>query len=111
MELPESSEPADPPIIKIPLINKNRNGDSEEFEIYQPDIDGWIQSFPAVDIIQTLKIIREWNISNSTKRKTKNGIRKHITQWLSKEQNRGGNKGKVGEDGLDKFLRRHQESI
>ena len=88
-ELQNNSEPqpekTTPPIIKIPLTKK------EEYPIYQSDFDDWAESYPAVDIMQELRNIRQWNLSNPNKRKTKNGVRKHITNWLAKEQNRGGN--------------------
>ena len=71
-------------IISIPLVDKTG------YSIYQTDISEWQDAFPAVDIIQTLKRIRLWNKDNSKRRKTKKGIRKHITTWLEKEQNKGG---------------------
>jgi hypothetical protein len=86
-----------PPILQIPLISKN--GDNPKFyPIYQNEIDEWKTDFPAVDILQTLKTIKQWNISNPKNRKTEAGIRRHITGWLSKEQNKA---PRVG--GKDKY--------
>lgn len=44
--------------------------------------------YPAVDVPQTLREIRGWNIANPKQRKTRIGVLKHINFWLSKEQNR-----------------------
>lgn len=79
-----------PPVLSIQLIHKNGNGGREQFPIYQADIDGWKESFPSIDVLQTLREIMEWNLSNPTRNKTKSGIRKHITNWLTREQDRGG---------------------
>ena len=82
-ELKEDSS-KQPPIISIPLINKT------EYPIYQTDITEWQDSYPAVDILQALRALRQWNISNPKRQKTPGGIRRHITGWLDKEQNKGG---------------------
>jgi hypothetical protein len=88
---------SEPPVLQIPLISKN--GDNPKFyPIYQNEIDEWKTDFPAVDILQTLKTIKQWNISNPKNRKTEAGIRRHITGWLSKEQNKA---PRVG--GKDKY--------
>lgn len=60
--------------------------DEEEYIITQKDIQGWEEVFPKINVLQTLKRIRQWNIDNPQKRKTKHGIRRHIYQWLDKEQ-------------------------
>lgn len=71
--------------IEIPLVDKTVYG------ITHTQISEWGKSFPGVDILQALRVIREWNLSNPKKQKTRSGIRKHITEWLAKDQNRGGN--------------------
>ena len=82
---PESQNDPEQPdaILQIPLIKKDG-----VFLIYQNDIDQWQESFPGVDAMTHLKTIRQWNIDNPTRRKTKSGIRTHISNWLAKEQNR-----------------------
>lgn len=42
-------------------------------------------------MLQTLRHILGWNLSNQKKRKTSSGLLKHITNWLAKVQDRGGN--------------------
>lgn len=45
--------------------------------------------YPGVNIDQEFRNMRGWCISNPTKRKTLGGIKRFVTNWLSKEQNRG----------------------
>ena len=80
---PEPAKADSRPVLVIPLIK--RDG---EFKITQEMVDEWRKSFPGVDVMQTLRIIRQWNIDNPSRRKTKSGIRSHISRWLGKEQNK-----------------------
>ena len=87
-----SSEPEtdpEPPVIFIPILKEKKTGKTE-FGVTQPDIDEWTESFPAVDVMQTLRNIREWNLSHPSKRKTLRGVRAHITGWMARDQDRGG---------------------
>ena len=86
---PTQDVPQQPPIIAIPLVCK-KTGPQAEFWVTQEMLSDWAESYPAVDVIQELREIRQWNISNPTRRKTKAGIMDHITTWLAKEQNKGG---------------------
>ncbi len=74
---------ADAPLseYRIPL------NDATEFAVPLPLVTEWESLFPDVDIPNTLRQIRAWNLANPTRRKTKTGIVKHITNWLAKEQN------------------------
>ena len=78
-ELETTSEPA---VVTIPLL------DDSEYPITQSDIDEWQKAYPALDVLQRLRAIREWNLSNPKNRKTKRGVRSHITRWLDKDQNK-----------------------
>ena len=89
-ELCESSEPAEPPVIKIPL------NDGTEFPVYQKDIALWQETYQAVDVYQQLKEIRSWSDANPAKRKTPKGVRRFINMWLAKEQDRGGSPQDAG---------------
>lgn len=71
-------------VFSLPLV-----GD-EEFEISQEDIDLWAGLYPAVDVMQDLRSMKGWLLSNPKKKKTKGGIKRFITNWLSKSQNSGG---------------------
>jgi len=101
-DLQDHSQPE--PFILIPLNDKTT------FSVFTPLIDEWRNLFPKVDIEQELRNIRAWNLSNPKLRKTKAGILKHITQWLAKEQNRGGN-GNNGNAGTPKIYARQDKAI
>jgi hypothetical protein len=72
----------DPVVMKIPLISKDG-----EFDVRQSDINQWSETFPGICVISELREIKQWNIDRPTKRKTKGGIRKHISSWLGNAQN------------------------
>ncbi|WP_347251570.1 hypothetical protein [Legionella sp.] len=78
-----TTQPSDA-VITIPLNDKT------EFALSQPQIDEWQVLYPAVDVLQTLRHIRAWNLANPTRCKTRSGILRHVTAWLAKEQNQGG---------------------
>lgn len=85
------SKPPENHLFTIPLVSINKDtGDPEQHPIYQSDLDSWQDTFPAVDVKPCVKYIRQWNIDNPKKRKTKAGIMRHITTWLAREQNKGG---------------------
>lgn len=62
----------------------------EEYPITEGSISKWEQLYPAVDIRQELRKMRGWLDSNPTKRKTRGGVARFVTGWLSREQDRGG---------------------
>ena len=82
---PEPS--SEPPVITLPL------NDGSEYSVTESDVEGWNISYPAVDVMQQLRNMREWLLSNPTRRKTKSGVRRFITTWLAREQDRGGTRG------------------
>ena len=85
-ESKKSTEPQAPSVLTLPL------NDGSEYPITQPDIDEWQQAFPNVDVSQQMMAMRLWLKDNPTRRKTKKGIRRFVTNWLDREQNRGGSR-------------------
>jgi len=81
---PEPENSKGPVVATIPLLN------GTDFPVHEADIGSWRSTYPAVDILRTLKVMREWCLSNPKKRKTVRGARRFITSWLEREQNRGG---------------------
>lgn len=79
----QKAKPEEPVIIYLTLNDKS------EFPVTQTDVDGWTELYPAVNVIQELRSMKGWLDSNPTKRKTKNGIRRFINGWLSREQDKG----------------------
>lgn len=83
---PELSETdtTEQPLMEFPL---SRNGD--KFPVFKKDVAQWQDTFPGVDVQQALRECRQWNIDNPQKRKTRAGIKSHISRWLGKIQNSG----------------------
>lgn len=80
---PESSAP-DCSGILLPLVDKT------EYNVPLSKIEQWKQAYPAVDIRQELLRMLSWLNANPKRKKTRRGIERFITAWLSKEQDRGG---------------------
>ena len=57
--------------------------------IKEEDLNNWAEAYPAVDIKQELLKMREWIKANPQKGR-KSNYRRFITNWLRKEQDRGG---------------------
>lgn len=87
----ECAEPktvSTPPVIVLPL-------NSGEYGVSQEQINEWMGLYPAVDVMQQLRNMKGWLDSNPDRRKTKRGILRFITAWLSKEQDRGRSRGQT----------------
>ena len=78
-----STMAAEPAAIKFPL------NDGTEYAVPQSFADEMAKLYPAVDVMQQLAAMRGWLIGNPTKRKTRAGIKRFITSWLAREQDRG----------------------
>lgn len=77
--------------IELPL------NDGTNYEVSVDDIKQFKELYPATDVEQQLRSMKGWLIGNPTKKKTRKGINRFITNWLSREQNKGGvNSGKYG---------------
>lgn len=74
---------AEPAAIKLPL------NDNSEYDVPKSFADEMAQLYPAVDVMQQLAAMRGWLLGNPTKRKTRTGIKRFITSWLAREQDRG----------------------
>lgn len=77
-------------VIYLPLNDKS------QYPVYDENIKGWQEIYPAVDIMQELWKMKGWLDSNSSRQKTRRGINRFINNWLSREQDKyhgnGGNK-------------------
>ena len=79
------SPPSAPPVIGLPL------NDGTEYGVTEGQCREWAELYPAVDILQQLRNMRGWLLSNAERRKTRRGIKRFVTGWLSREQDRGRN--------------------
>jgi len=69
--------------------------DSQLWEgISDKDKELWAKTYPACDIDRELLKMADWLISNPTKRKS--NYRKFISNWLSRQQDRGGSQRGTG---------------
>lgn len=73
-----------PPVISLPL------NDGTFFNVSENDRAKWSQLYPNVDVLQQLRNMVGWCDANPTKRKTRGGIKRFITAWLAREQDKGG---------------------
>jgi len=77
-----ASEPTEPPLITLTL------NDGSEWPVTTEMVTEWSSLYPAVDVMQQLRNMRGWLLSNPNKRKTSRGIKAFINTWLTKEQDR-----------------------
>ncbi|WP_447908164.1 hypothetical protein [Serratia fonticola] len=76
----ESEEPI---FISLPL------NDGSEFGVTESMVSEFKKLYPSADVEQELRNQRGWLMSEPTRRKTKRGIKRFITGWLSREQDKG----------------------
>jgi len=80
---PALDEPAHgPTVIELPLI------DGTMFQVTEDYVQSLESLYRAVDVRQQLRNMRGWLDSNPINRKTSRGIRRFITNWLSRDQDR-----------------------
>lgn len=92
------------PLIKLPLNT------GEDYPIFQRDIDAFAELYPAVDVLQAVRGMKGWLMTNPAKRKTKRGIGRFINSWLAREQDKGGRKP-VGNNARNMTTEQYAESI
>lgn len=73
-----------PPVISLPL------NDGTFFDVSENDRAKWSQLYPNVDVLQQLRNMAGWCDANPARRKTRGGIKRFITAWLAREQDKGG---------------------
>lgn len=90
------AQPLHPPFIAMPVTGEGGNAPDEPIQV--AEVEQWRRDFPGVDVQQHLRNMRAWLANNPTRRKTRKGVRRFITNWLTKEQNsgRGGGGGVPG---------------
>lgn len=70
--------------------------DGTEFPVTEPMLVEFDSLYPSVDVRQELRNQRGWLLSEPRRRKTRRGIKKFITGWLAREQDRGTKPGTGG---------------
>lgn len=79
--------------ITLPLNDKT------EFPIFEDKLAEWEGLYPAADVRQELRNMRGWCTANPKNCKTRSGILRFVTSWLSKAQNSGGSNAKAKRNG------------
>lgn len=79
---PQSDSTLDAPVITIPLVDKT------EHPVSLVQLDEWTAAYPAVDVMQQLRNMRQWCLGNPAKRKTSRGVNAFIVRWLSDKQDK-----------------------
>ncbi len=83
---PSDADPPESEIeIKIPVV-----GVGDEYPITKAEVAEFAELYPNVDVPQTLREIRGWNLTHPERRKTLKGVPRHVNAWLAREQNKGG---------------------
>jgi hypothetical protein len=85
----DHSMPEPETFIELPLNDKTMHRVTVE------DVDKYEALYPAVDIKQELRNMFGWLDSNPKRLKTRGGIKRFITNWLSKEQDKGGTRNRA----------------
>lgn len=65
----------------------------DDFHPTEAEVREWEALYPGVEVSQQLRNMRGWLLSNRERRKTRRGVRKFITGWLAKEQDKGRRNG------------------
>lgn len=78
------TEPTPAPVLTIPL------NDGSEWPVTEDFVQEMQKLYPAVDVMQELRSMRAWSLSNPARRKTRRGVKSFINRWLSSEQDKGG---------------------
>lgn len=78
--------------------------DGTTYNVPQENIEVYERLYPGVDVEQQLRNMIGWSMAAGTRRKTRRGIKRFITNWLIREQdsgrkggaNHGANRGDTG---------------
>ena len=81
---------AEPQAASTPVVVSLILNDGSFYDVSECDVEQWSKLYPNVDVLQQLRNMVGWCDSNPTKRKTRGGIRRFITFWLAREQDKGG---------------------
>jgi hypothetical protein len=87
-KVPVASTASAAPAILGKLLGTLPLNDGTDWEVYSTFADELQPLYPAVDVRQELRAMKGWLIGNPDNRKTKKGIKRFITTWLGKEQNK-----------------------
>ncbi len=76
----------------LPAVCSFPLNDNTLFYLHQDQFSKWVNLYLAVDVESELRKIIGWLDANPSKRKTRKGFMRFANGWLSKQQDKGGNK-------------------
>ena len=82
-ELKNTSEPEAPPLADVEALILNTG---QEWRPTMAEFEDYKRLYPGVDVAQAFRNMAGWCRGNPKKRKTANGIRRFVTNWLSSDQ-------------------------
>ena len=109
-EQPETADTNTPDAVPAETVITLQLVTGEEYPVDKKDVLFWSEMYPAVDVMQELRKMKDWLLSNPKRRKTKRGIKRFISGWLAKEQDRGGQRP-VSNNARDMTMEQYLESI
>ena len=62
--------------------------DGTDYCLTVSEVDEYKMIYPGIDVEQQVREMYGWLVANPKNRKTRNGIKRFINSWLSREQNR-----------------------
>lgn len=92
-EQTEADDSAAPEALAPAVIALPTNRAGFEVGFTQTQIDQYTETFPAVDVAQQFREMRQWLIDNRERRKTASGMGKFVNTWLGREQDKGSGNG------------------
>ena len=72
---------------KSPCAGKFLLNDGTEYDVSENDVVTYQQLYPGIDVMQELRNIQAWCLSNPKNRKTRSGAKRFLNSWLSRAQN------------------------
>ena len=76
----EQTDVGSMPVFELPL------NDGSMFGVPEDKYNDWLNLYPAVDVMQELRKMKGWCDGNPKRLKTRGGIMRFITGWLSRAQ-------------------------
>jgi len=85
---PSSNGDSEPEETASPVLVFPTVGNVHTWNLYQPKIDEYQQTYPGVNVVAECRLARQWCIDNPSKRKTVRGIAAFLNSWLSRAQDK-----------------------
>jgi len=106
-----SPEPDPPENLSEPFCEIVLSGGKYTHLVTEDDIAEYQDAYPGIDVRQEIRKCQQWNKSSPTRRKTKSGIRRHISSWLGKAQDAVGSQQPVNGTAKTRTDRNRQACI